>query len=127
MSVHKSGIDHPMSAVENVEVAQGWAARLENRERARTGWPLKAIRPLVAKKVGVSPGTLENLRHGRTKDPRKSIFDKLRAALIRELEAEMRAHEHEIHILKQTGADPRSDEITAAEKGLAEIREALGK
>lgn len=116
-----------MSPVDYTEVARGWAARLENRERARTGWPLKTVRSIVAKRVGVSPGTLENLRRGRIKDPRQSLCDKLRAALVRELQAEMRAHEHEIHVLQQTAFDPRSDEIAAAEKGLSEIRAALNR
>lgn len=111
-----------MSAVEAV---QGWAERLESIEAARTGWPRKAIRPIVARRVGVAPGTLENLRRGRIKDPRKSLYDKLRAALLRELENEIRAHEHERHILIQTGSDPRDDEIVAMDTRISRAKQTL--
>lgn len=112
-----------MSAVETV---QSWAERLEAIELARTGAPRKTIRPVVARRVGVAPGTLENLRRGRIKDPRQSLVTKLRAALIRELEAEMRAHEHERHVLIQTGEDPRSSSFEAVDASIAATAEALG-
>ena len=38
----------------------------------------------------------------------------------------MSAYEHELHILKQTGEDPRSQTMAEVEAGLTEIREALG-
>lgn len=125
--VHRSGINDPtMSAVANVEDARQFARRLEDREAARSGATLHFVRPVVARRIGVSPGTLENLRRGRLKDVRKSIFDSLKAGVIREIEAEMRRCEHELQILRQTGADPRSDEIAEVEAGLAKAREALG-
>lgn len=124
---HDSGIKHPMSlAAINADTAASWAERLERRERERSGLPLHQARPVVARKLGIAPGTLENLRRGRIKDPRQSLFDRLRTGVIRELEAEMRRLETEIHVLRQIGSDPRDDEITAAETDLASIRAALG-
>lgn len=125
--VHKSGTNDPhMSAVANVEHAQGFARRLEEREAVRSGAPLSVVRPVVARRIGISPGTLENLRRGRLKDVRKGVFDSLRAGVIQELEAEMRRCEHELAVLRQIGTDPRSDEISSVEASLASAREALG-
>lgn len=125
--VHRSGTDDPvMSAVANVEDARQFARRLEEREAARSGASLTSVRTAVARRMGIAPGTLENLRRGRLKDIRKGIFDSLKAGVIRELEAEMRRCEHELQILRQTGSDPRSDEIAEVETSLAKAREALG-
>lgn len=41
-----------------VELARDWARRLEDMEQVRTGAPKKTVRPAIAEKVGVSPGTL---------------------------------------------------------------------
>lgn len=125
--VHETRTNNPMSAAANAELAQEWAERMERRESARSGLPLKEARPIVARRIGVAPGTLENLRRGRIKDPRKSLFDRLKSAMVRELEAEMRAHEHEIQILKQIGEDPRGDAFAEVETRLSEIREVLAE
>lgn len=122
--VHKSGVSNPMTAA---TMAQSMVRRLETMERMRSGAPLKSVRPRVARAVGLSPGTLENIRRGRTKDPRFSVIEKLRAALIRELEREKRAHEHELQILMQIGADPRGNEVTAVVEGIAQIDGELGE
>jgi hypothetical protein len=127
MSIHDEGTKHPaMSAIANVDEARGFARRLEKIERQRSGAPLEIVRPAVARKIGVAPGTLENIARGRVKDVRKGVFDSLKAGLIKELQAEMRRYEFELQCLLQTGADPRSPEIAEVEAGLAQARQALG-
>lgn len=119
-------IKSPMSVVANVADAQRFTERLETIEAQRSGAPLTVVRPTVARRLGVAPGTLENIRRGRIKDVRKGVFDSLKDGLIRELQAEMRRYEFELQILRQTGTDPRSPEISEVEAGLAQARKALG-
>ena len=125
MYSHHQGNDE-MSSAAFLEKAQGWGRTLEDKEAARTGLRLVEARPLVARKTGVAPGTLENLRNGRLKAIAAHVYERLRAGVIHELEAEMRHLEHELQILRQTGVDPRSGEDAALVASLAKVREALG-
>lgn len=130
MRIPPEGTNHPMSATAQssayVEHAQGWARALEDREAARSGLSVATAREAVARRVTVPAGTLENLRKGRLKAIAVHVYDRLRAGLIRELEAEVRHLEHELQILRSTGADPREGEIAAVVASLAKAREALG-
>jgi hypothetical protein len=109
-----------------VENAQSWARTLEDREAARAGVRLHDAREAVARRVIVPTGTLENLRKGRLKAIAVHVYDRLRSGLIRELEAEVRHLEHELQILRATGADPRENEIAAVVASLQHARQALG-
>ena len=51
---------------------------------------------------------------------------KLRAALVRRLESEVRHLEHELQILRTIGVDPRDDTLAEAEADLARAKAALG-
>lgn len=104
--------------------AADWARRLEDRRASRTGC-LKAARIALARETGVPAGTFENFRRNRIKQVATWISERLRAAVIRELEAEVRALEHELQILRQTGADPREGEIDAVVAHLEAARLAL--
>lgn len=130
MRIPPEGTNHPMSIAAHsaayVEQAEGWARTLEDREAQRSGVKLADAREAVARRVVVPSGTLENLRKGRLKAIGVHIYDRLRAGLIRELEAEVRHLEHELQILRTTGADPRDNEIAAVVASLAKAREALG-
>jgi transcriptional regulator with XRE-family HTH domain len=119
-------MNDPMSAVADIDTAQSWTKRLLKYERDRTGQSCGELRASVARRVGVSPGTIENVQRGRIKEPRKSLMDKLRVALVKELQSEVMRHEHEIHILKQTGSDPRDSKIAEVETSLEKIRQTLG-
>jgi hypothetical protein len=110
-----------------VEQARDWTTRLEKKAADKHGVSLKDAREIVARETGTNPGTLENLRNGRLKAIAVHAYERLRHGVIRELEAEMRRYEHELQILRQTGADPRDFEIAEVEAGLARIREVLGR
>lgn len=115
-----------MHAAAYLERARDWTKTLEDREAARSGISLREVRPKVARQIGVSPGTLENVRNGRLKAIAVHIYDRLRGAVIRELEAEIVRLEHELQILRTTGLDARDDEVAAVVASLAKAREALG-
>ena len=98
--------------------AARWAATLEERERAKTGHSLAVARNAVARRIKVAPGTLENLRRGRTKGIRAWIFEALRAELVRELEQEQRRLAHELEILRQCGGGAVSGSIGEIDRNI---------
>lgn len=115
-----------MPLTNSIELARGWARTLEDKEAKRAGAPLEVIRPVVARRHGVPESKLVSLRKNRLKDIGVALFESLRSGVIRELEAEMRHAEHQIQILRQTGADPRGGEMQSALGRIQTIREALG-
>ena len=104
------------------ERARGWVTRLERAEKARTGCDLDEERETVASRLGVLPGSLENLRRGRTKGIRGWIYERLRAAMIVQLQHEIAAQKHELEMLIQGGSRPDSGEIQEVLAGLAALR-----
>lgn len=115
-----------MSAVAFVERAAEMAAKLEDDRARRDGLFLVDARPLVAREIGVSPGTFENLRRGRLKDIGHLLYSTLQRAMMRRLQAELRRIEHEIGLLTAQGADPLSNQMAAALADDAAVRRALG-
>jgi hypothetical protein len=115
-----------MTAAAYVERARGWAMTLEDRARHDGAPTLEDARVTVSRHTGVSPGTLENLRKNRLKAVSAHVYENLRRGVIRALEAELRHLEHELHVLRQTGAHPASDATTAVETDIALVRAALG-
>ncbi len=124
--MHHPENDMSSSANAYVERARTWAAAIEDSAAKEARASLRVIRPSVAREVGVSPGTLENLRAGRLKGIAAHIYERLQAATLRRLQGEMRRIEHEIHILAQQGLDPRSDDMAAALADRSALRRALG-
>lgn len=99
---------------------------LIDQETRRSGSRVHAQKQ-VARSIGVSPGTIENLMRSRLKRVSGWLRDALRARVIRELEAEVVRLQHELAVLLQTGEDPRSDEMAAVRADLSAILAALGK
>lgn len=126
MRITPEGLNMSSSAAATVDDARRWAKFLEDREAARTGLPVQDARPAVARRVGAAPGTLQNLRKNRLKSIAAHVYGGLRAWVIRELEAEKAALEHELQILRQQGLDPREVQVEEATSSLAEVRAALG-
>lgn len=115
-----------MNSAIYIDRARAWGARLEDREAMRSGLPIKEARPIVARRTGVSTGALTNLRKNRLKSIAAHVYDRLRAAVERELQGELAALQHELAVLRQTGVDPRGPEVSEAEAHLAAARRALG-
>ena len=94
---------------------------IEDDAARRYGLPVKLARPIVAREIGVAPGTLENVRKGRTKGLRGWIERKIDAALTRALERQIAGLNHELEMAKARGvaADCRAiAPIVAARDGL---------
>lgn len=98
----------------------GWVESLEKREAARSGQPVREARVRLANRIGVMPGTLENIRRKRVKEARVGVFEKVRRAFIRSLEDEIAALTHELQMARQCGVDPREDEVARIEAAIAQ-------
>lgn len=114
-----------MSSAAIEETARHWTRELEAREASRAGVPIRVARRTVARRVGLAPGTLENIKLGRTKGVRAFVFEKIRAAFLREAENEVRRLEHELAMARQIGADARCDEVLQIIADRAAILEAM--
>ncbi len=114
-----------MTAVESVREAREWAELLELNEVRRTGLTRADARSIVARKVGVPASKLYSLWRNRLKDT-GSWKDRLRAAVVRELQSELARLSHEQALIAQTGVDPRSNETAANLADIASVRIALG-
>ena len=112
-----------MSAIDSA--ARDWTAALEDRERSRSGASLPIARRAVARRLGVAPGSLENLRRGRTKGVRAWLFERLRAAFIREAQQEINRLQHELDIARQSGMDPRDDQTCEVAAHIEALRALL--
>lgn len=107
---------------------------IEDDAARRYGMPVKAVRPIVAREIGLAPGTLENVRKGRTKGLRGWIERKIDAALVRMLERQVSGLSHELAMAKARGvaADHRTMAPVAAARDelnamLAESSSVLGR
>jgi transposase-like protein len=114
-----------MNAVSDVSTINHLAAVLERSEAHRLGVTESDARKSIARRLGVSPGTLENIRRLRTKVVPNWLMNKVRVELIAVLQLEIQRLEHEIHIARQTGSDHREDALCMAETQLAKARKAL--
>ena len=100
--------------------------RLEDKEAKRSGLNVTEVRPIVARRVGIAPGTLENLRRGRIKAIKKHVYEWLIAAADRELRAEIARLEHERAILAAQAGSRTAVDLGEVEAHLAAARAALG-
>lgn len=114
-----------MTVMDFGDTAREWARRLEAREAKRSGHPIAVARASVARRVGISPGTLENLRNGRLKTVAVHIFAGLRAAIERDIQAEIDALETELVAARSAGLDVSAAPLRAAEAALVAARAAL--
>ena len=110
----------------SVSVAQ-WVEALERDCMQRDGVKLPEARVTIARRLGVAPGTLENLRRNRTKGPRVGIVEKLRAAMIALLQSEMRRLDAQLEMVRRCGGEHREHDIRAAAAALADARKVLSE
>lgn len=109
-----------MSAITSDSLAREWALKLERAEANRTGLPLGAVRTRLAARLGIGPGTLENLRRNRVKGVREWLYETLRQALFDELSRELVAIQHEMDCLALAG-------LGSDDPSMVEVSEALEK
>lgn len=123
MSIHSGWMNDPDEVAE-MRTYQEYARRLEKIEMDK-GRKQPNARAEIARKSGLAAGSIENLRRGRLKALTSFLKNRLRAALIRELEQEAARLAHQLSILRSTGVDPREDVVASAEAHLVAARAAL--
>lgn len=127
MSIHRHGINDPMTSLAYDDQIRKWARDLEDAEASRLGMPLSEARPIIASKFGIPAGTLENMRRNRIKGLRGWIRDRVQALVIREIEAEIQRLTHELEVALRCSAKPGDDEVIAARTALAQARQLIGE
>lgn len=118
MFIRRKWTIHPMNAATDISLAKRWAEVLEGAEAKRLGVPLCEARKAVARDLQTAPGFLENLRRSRIKIVPSWLMARIRAAVVAQLQAEMMRLEYEIQLAKQTGLDPRDDDLAKAQIAL---------
>ncbi len=101
--------------------------RMEKKAADSSGRSRQEVRPDVARKIGIAPGTIENLLRKRIKAITTNVYRSIVAAADRELRREIARLEHERTILAAKAGDAGRIDIGKVEKALEAAREALGE
>jgi hypothetical protein len=117
-----------MSAVAYIDKARDWARSLEEDEAERAGFDrVEDARPVVARKLGIAPGTLTSLRKNRLKSISAHNYDRLNQAAAHLIEKKLVRLQHELDLTRQQGLDARSNDYVATLEALvARARKDLG-
>jgi hypothetical protein len=100
--------------------------RLERIERER-GADRDAARRTVARRIGIAPGTVENIARGRKKSVAGWIEAKIKDAAINALEQEMRRLECELAMVRGGGGGVSGDALASAAAALDRARELVNE
>ena len=100
--------------------------RLEKKEADRTGLSQREVRPVIARRIGIAPGALENIRRGRIKAIKNNVYKWIIAAADRELRAEISRLERERTFLAAKAGDVAGVDIRKVDAHLEAARQALG-
>ena len=119
--MHPSSEDKPSADI----LARRWARQLEDAEIARYGVPRNIARARVARLIGASPGTLENLSRNRLKGVREWLYAKLLDAVTAQARRELTVlqHEYETLLALGQGRDDRAAQEVA--QSIARLRAVL--
>jgi len=115
-----------VSAVAYLDNARDWARRLEEAEAERTGLPVEEVRPRVAGRLGIAPGTFTSLRKNRLKSISAYAYGQINKAVERLLERQLAHLRHELDLTRQQGIDPRCDYVASIEADIHKAKAALG-
>lgn len=103
MIIRKKRINHPMeTAAVSEEDARLWVLDAVRRERVRAGHNLEISRASLAAKLGVAPGTIENIWRGRLKKL-GDLRGKITHHRIKSLEADLADLANELAIARARG------------------------
>jgi len=125
MSFNNRRIDTKMNATAEVFSAAADARRLIEGEKRRNSVNADEARNRVASRLGVAPGTLENLLLGRLKGVASYLRDRLRSAVIRQIEGEIKRLEHELAVARLSAQRPDDDEVASAAALVERAKELL--
>ena len=102
------------------------ADRLVRSEMLLSGSKRGDAEKIVARKAGILPGTMENLRRGRLKHA-DGIGERLRRLLVAQIERQIAGLESEIRVARATSQRVVDVDVLGAEAALQKARECLGK
>lgn len=105
--------------------AASMLVRLEDSEARRLGVRIAEARASIARRVSAGVGTLRNIRHQRRKTIPAWLMNAIRAELVRVLQHQITALDHELQTYRQTRGGHRSDDLVAIETRLAQAREIM--
>ncbi|MCX7898492.1 MAG: hypothetical protein N2444_00115 [Methylocystis sp.] len=94
--------------------------------RARHGVKTPEARRIVAREIGVKPGSIERLLAGRLVNVEK-IVDRVSAHVARRIERKIEELEREIELARLSRNPPCEADIARAEAALEEARKAIGE
>lgn len=100
--------------------------RLERMERER-GVDRPTARQIIARKIGVAPGTIENIARGRKKSVTGWVEAKIKEVVAYAIQQEMRALEAELALVRASGIELHDDEVAAVDAALAQARAIVAK
>ena len=109
-------------AMNAVETASCLVRRFEQEDTFRLGSHRRA-RKALADKFCVPPGTLKNAREGRLKRICVEFFARLKAEEMHRLNQAIAGAEHDLHVARAIGLDPRSDAFLALEAAVFAARD----
>lgn len=114
-----------MNAAADIATANRFVEVIENAEAKRRGIRVGEARPIVARRLGASPGTLEGIRRLRTKIVPNWLMARIKAQFVSVLQDEIARLEHEITVAKQIGLHHSEDDLQAAEAQMVAAKEIL--
>jgi hypothetical protein len=113
---------HPLHEDKMTSVAY-MVERLSHHE-AQRGGPVPQVREAVARRIGIPPGTVENIQRNRLKFVGR-VETKVRAAFIRLLEQEIAKATHELAIARATSDRGDTPAVFAADAALSQAKQIL--
>jgi hypothetical protein len=121
MSIHKTGINDPMSvATFDDDAAREWVVdQVKARRPAHKDKP--STRIALADEIGLAPGTIENIERERHKGLRGWMRDKIQAHKIQWLEAEIARLHDELEKTRRGGSRASPKQIHKARSLLDEM------
>jgi hypothetical protein len=123
MSIHDQGINHPMTSMTFDDVARKWVAELEKAEASRTGLKRDKVRKSLAGKIGIAPGTIENIRRRRIKDFRRGgIGELIRSYMVHHLQLEIQRKTNDLQMVLECGKNPSADEVARLRGAIAKAQ-----
>lgn len=114
-----------MSCVTTDERARYRLTFLERLEVFRSERDLGDLRPDLAERIGIAPGTAENVRKRRSKGVRQWVAERIDAAFIRSLQEEIVRLTYELENALQSGARAGGDEVIEIETAMAKMAQIL--
>jgi hypothetical protein len=123
MVIQSQGQIDPVQS--DVEQAGQMLHTMEGILGRRQGAALADIRPLIARRLRITVGTLVNIAKGRRKSISHALMVAFRAELIGILQSEVIRLEHEIHRHRQIAGGHRSDALAAAEAQIVAAKHTL--